>query len=722
MTSVLQRVVRVMISTGFLLAGIFGTLPLGAQADDAGPGVARISLIKGGVDIKRADSGDTLAAAVNAPLSVGDYLSTRNDARSELQLSDRTSLRAGANTQLRVSNLDAVSHVLQLAAGTVELRLFDGNAAHPEVDTPGVAVRPDEKGRYRVSVDADGNTLVTVRSGAAHVVAQNATQTLHPGSSLEISGDGANSRVHTVAEIGRDSFDAWNDDRDRYEGIGASYAYVDPAIVGADDLGRYGSWVDEPNYGEVWHPTYAAGWAPYHDGQWVWEPYYGWTWVGAEPWGWAPYHYGRWFYAADQGWCWYPQPVAYAAPVYRPALVAFFSFGGLSFGFGNIGWVPLAPYEALNPWWGNGYGFGSPVFTHVTNITTVNNITNNNITNVTNVTNINKYRNISAPGGAVAVNTANFKGGRFAHLITVTPKQAATAKLVNGIVPIVPSVENLAYTSRPGAPVKSDSIVSRFKRFPPTAAKFAIPSFAQQQAAVASLTQRTSPGQRSYQEHPERGAPSGRLAPRDASLHAPSPNGAARAQAEPPSPWDRFAPKVTQLERRAPMPRAATTVTHDPLETHPQRSAWDRFDRLTPSGNAAGAVQHASATRTRSTSSSDPFARFDSRSLRTAAGRSDHHTPMPSSYVARPSSSYGAHPSSYGAPPSSYGEHPGSEPHAQSGHERTSGPPAPSHAIHDARYGGTSPRLENEYERRPVTGSRPTSPAATTPRQPNLPR
>ena len=95
----------------------------------------------------------------------------------------------------------------------------------------------------------------------------------------------------------------------------------------------------------------------------MWEPYYGWTWVDNEPWGWAPFHYGNWFYAADYGWAWYPGAYAVARPyVYRPALVAFFSFGGgggnFSVGFGNVGWVPIAPYEPFHPWWGNGGGYG----------------------------------------------------------------------------------------------------------------------------------------------------------------------------------------------------------------------------------------------------------------------------------------------------------------------------------------------------------------------------
>ncbi len=41
------------------------------------------------------------------------------------------------------------------------------------------------------------------------------------------------------------------------------------------------------------------------------------------------------------------------------------SFG---FGFGNVGWVPLAPFEAFRPWYGPGYGFRNAVLVNNTNI------------------------------------------------------------------------------------------------------------------------------------------------------------------------------------------------------------------------------------------------------------------------------------------------------------------------------------------------------------------
>ena len=109
--------------------------------------------------------------------------------------------------------------------------------------------------------------------------------------------------------------------------------------------------------------TADPGWAPYRDGRWVYEPYYGWTWVSYEPWGWAPYHYGRWFVYGGN-WGWWPGPV-YGGyrPVWAPAYVSFFGFGGGGWGFnvgfgGGFGKHRLAPdagrVTASIPWYGRG--------------------------------------------------------------------------------------------------------------------------------------------------------------------------------------------------------------------------------------------------------------------------------------------------------------------------------------------------------------------------------
>jgi hypothetical protein len=482
------RLVRALGAGTSLVALLASAVPAAAD-EPADPGVARMSVIAGEVDVKRADSGDTFAAALNAPVSPGDYLSTPDDSRAEIEFDYGAALRVAADTQLRFTRLDPQNHQLQLAEGTVDLRVFRGLASHPEVDTPSATIRPTTRGSYRITVTDDGNTLVTVRAGELSVTTPVAEQTIGQGSSLLVSGSGDGTQMQMVAVVAYDDFDAFNNDRDAYIARAHDATYVDEGIVGADDLDGYGHWIDAADYGQVWVPyQQAAGWAPYHDGRWVWEPYYGWTWVAAEPWGWAPYHYGNWFYASGTGWCWYPGAYAAARPfVYRPALVAFFSFGGGgggvagSFAFGDVGWVPIAPFEPFHPWWGfggRGWGYGGS-----TTIVNATYITNVNITTV--------YRNAIVPGGAVAVSNDNFQHGAFANPTPVTPAQLHGAQPVAGIVPVVPTRHNLAFNGSTAAPLGAAPIGAKFSHFAPPPAPPA--SFAAQRAAVSSTAQTAYP-------------------------------------------------------------------------------------------------------------------------------------------------------------------------------------------------------------------------------------
>jgi len=485
---------------------LLGAVSLGAaaSADTNEPGVARIGVIRGNVDVRRADSGDTVAAAVNAPLDAGDYLTTGKNARAELELTGRAALRVGPQTQLRFTTIDSAATAAQLAQGELELRLFRGAATHPEIDTPGATIRPDASGAYRVDVDASGATTINVRSGRASVIAGSTTRELAAGDVVRIGSDGALAESASVALDAADGFDAWNRERDRAEASARSYAYLDDQIVGGSDLDAYGSWSNVGNYGYSWRPNYGAGWSPYSDGRWAWEPYYGWTWVAAEPWGWAPYHYGRWFYT-NSSWYWTPQ-LAYAVPVYRPALVAFFSFGGgfgsgLGIGIGNVGWVPLAPYEAFHPWWGagyggyGGYGFGEfrggYAYGRNANVT---NITNVNVTNVNNgtINQISRFGNAGAPGGLVAVRSAAFGQSTIsANRIPLTAAEVRTAGIapIRGVVPVVPDRQSLAYGERSAQ--LNHLAADRFAAVRGNlTSPVPIRSFAEQRAAVEFATRR----------------------------------------------------------------------------------------------------------------------------------------------------------------------------------------------------------------------------------------
>src|ERR1700685_2557219 len=110
---------------------------------DPGPnrGVARISLISGDVSIRRGDSGDVVAATVNAPLMVQDGLLTSSSGSAELQFDPGTLLRMTANGEVRMATLDNHSYQLQLATGTITFRVLRPDS-QSEIDTPSVAVRP----------------------------------------------------------------------------------------------------------------------------------------------------------------------------------------------------------------------------------------------------------------------------------------------------------------------------------------------------------------------------------------------------------------------------------------------------------------------------------------------------------------------------------------------------------------------------------------------------
>ena len=107
-----------------------------------------------------------------------------------------------------------------------------------------------------------------------------------------------------------------------------------------DELGQYGTWVDNPQYGSVWVPNVESGFRPYvTNGHWVFTDY-GWTWSSDYPWGWAAFHYGRWYWDAQYGNVWVPDTV------WGPAWVSWRQSEGY------YGWAPLGPGMGI----GNGYG------------------------------------------------------------------------------------------------------------------------------------------------------------------------------------------------------------------------------------------------------------------------------------------------------------------------------------------------------------------------------
>ncbi len=426
-----------------LASGLWAQEPQGPEPDpqqvnDQKPperNVARISLLNGDVSVRRSDSGDVVAAGLNAPMVAEDRLLTASSSRAEIQFDSANMLRVASNSEVRLGDLQYKRYQAQLAIGTVTLRVLRRSDAQIELDTPILGIHPLGNGVYRVTVKEDGSTEITVREGEAEILTRNGTERLRVGSTMLARGTEADPEFQIVAEYGPDEFDRWNASRDQMLLRSQSYQRVSPDINGAEDLDGHGRWVQDPQYGQVWAPTVDPGWAPYQAGRWVWEDWYGWTWVSSDPWGWAPYHYGRWFYGSA-GWCWFPGPV-YGRYYYSPALVGFFGFGGgvgVGFGFGNIGWVALAPYERFSPWWGRGFYGGHT--TIINNTRVINNVA---------VTNI--YRNARVSTGVISTSTANFgRGG--ARYTAMSGFNVQNAGMVRGALPVSPTRASLSLSDR----------------------------------------------------------------------------------------------------------------------------------------------------------------------------------------------------------------------------------------------------------------------------------
>ena len=335
-----------------LAAALLALVSLAAQAQDPPARVGRLAHTEGAVSVYMDPDLGWEAGYVNTPITSENSVWTDVDSRAELRVGPMA-IRLDETTQLDIAELDEGGLHANVVRGAVNVRIrhFMPND-RIEIDTPNARFVLLGVGRYRIDADPErGDSRLTVFAGRAALQSGRGEVAVGVGSSVVVWGE--RSRYAMQRALTTD-FDRWAGSLDSRWVERASPQYVSTYMTGYEDLDRYGSWIQEPDYGPLWIPTRVqSDWVPYRDGHWAWVRPWGWTWVSDQPWGYAPFHYGRWVYVRDR-WAWYPGKRV-ERPVWAPALVAW--VGGSNFSVGVrtsapvVGWYPLSPFETYQPWY-----------------------------------------------------------------------------------------------------------------------------------------------------------------------------------------------------------------------------------------------------------------------------------------------------------------------------------------------------------------------------------
>ncbi|MDQ3025096.1 MAG: hypothetical protein M3R58_01120, partial [Pseudomonadota bacterium] len=346
----MRSIARLTLAFAAALATVFA---LPALSQDLPNRVGRIAHIEGAAALYQDPDEGWARAYVNSPVTAENSVWTDPGSRAELRVGG-LAMRLDEATQLDINRLDDGELDAFVPRGTVSVRVRH-YARNERVifNTPHARFSVRANGRYRVDVDPDREeSRLTVFAGEARVGSDSGRIRVQAGKTVRVFGGSAPSYV--VENAFRDPFDRWADTRDSGWVESRSIKYVSTSMTGYEDLDRYGSWREEPEFGALWFPTrVAADWAPYRHGRWDYVRPWGWTWVDDAPWGYAPFHYGRWVHVGDR-WAWSPGRRE-VRPTWAPALVAF--VGGSNFSVGvssgspSVGWYPLSPWDRYQPWY-----------------------------------------------------------------------------------------------------------------------------------------------------------------------------------------------------------------------------------------------------------------------------------------------------------------------------------------------------------------------------------
>lgn len=308
------------------------------QGDDEGQNYVRISYIEKGVTLQRATEVAPETPIINILLMAGDRLWTDESGKVECQFENGTILRMNGNTKVDFQSIfdTAASYksstILRMWSGSIYLKTV--NLETPDenfqIDTPACSVYLISDGTFRIDLDEENNTRLSVYNGVAETVSEGESVLIKSGQRCYISPNEYPSEPESFNTASFDSFDEWNYQREETLSVAVSQQYIpQEATYYISELEPYGAWHYYARYQSyVWRPYYMDNyWIPYTYGRWNWYPC-GWTWISYYQWGWIPFHYGWWDWTPLWGWVWVPGTYWSPAWVYWAA------------GSHYIGWTP----------------------------------------------------------------------------------------------------------------------------------------------------------------------------------------------------------------------------------------------------------------------------------------------------------------------------------------------------------------------------------------------
>ena len=315
-------------------------LPIALSAGQAR--YARVGDFDGAVQVQLQAADEWQPARRNLPLRELSRLRTESAARLEVELDDGSVVRLGPDSLAELSDYTRLSTGQRITLISLDhgLAYFTGSAEGNDalaVAVPGAQVTIHQGARLRLEA-RDPWSLIAAADGVVRFSSPTAEFDLNAGQMVKLDPAHA-ARFTLTGEIPPLETDRWCDERDKVLLSTTSAAHVPGLRYGLADLDANGVWIQTGDFGAVWKPKAAAGWAPFRNGKWVWFDGLGYTWIGDDPWGWLPYHYGRWMQQEGTGWIWAPGESA----VFKPGDVYWLKSARL------VGWGPLAPGENWKP-------------------------------------------------------------------------------------------------------------------------------------------------------------------------------------------------------------------------------------------------------------------------------------------------------------------------------------------------------------------------------------